>query len=167
MIKKALFRKTGYLSARVIFGGFVLSDADEYQAERTLDSLLSYEINHIDTARDYGKSEELIGRWIPRHRTEFFLATKTLARTYQKAKEDILRSMDTLRVEEIDLLQLHNSVDLKEWQQAFGPGGALEALVEAKERGLTCFIGGIRHGFDAPRMRLQSIGRFPFDPVLV
>lgn len=167
MIEKVLFGKTGHLSTRVIFGGFALSNADEYQADQTLDLLLSYGINHIDTARDYGQSEELIGRWMPRHRAEFFLATKTSARTYQKAKEDILRSMETLRVENVDLLQLHNLVDPEEWQQALGPGGALEALIEAKEQGLTHFLGVTGHGLDAPRMHLRSIKRFPFDSVLV
>lgn len=167
MIEKALFGKTGYFSTRVIFGGFALSNADEYQAEKTLDLLLSYGINHIDTARDYGKSEELIGRWMPRHRAEFFLATKTSARTYQKAKEDILRSIETLKVENVDLLQLHNLVDLEEWKQALSPGGALEALIEAQEQGLTRFIGVTGHGLDAPRMHLQSIKSFPFDSVLV
>jgi aryl-alcohol dehydrogenase-like predicted oxidoreductase len=167
MIQKEVFGRTGHLSTRVIFGGFALYNASEYQADKTLELLLSYGINHIDTARDYGKSEELIGRWMRRHRADFFLATKTSARTYERAKEDILRSLDTLKVENVDLLQLHNLVDPTDWERAFGPGGALEALLEAKEKGFTRFIGVTGHGLDAPRMHLQSIQRFPFDSVLV
>ncbi|MCS7239642.1 MAG: aldo/keto reductase [Candidatus Bipolaricaulota bacterium] len=167
MIEKIAFGRTGHHSTRVIFGGFALSNADEYQADRTLEILLSYGINHIDTARDYGKSEELIGRWMRRHRADFFLATKTSARTYRGAREDILRSLTLLKVENVDLLQLHNLVDPKEWEQALAPGGALEALVEAKEQGLTRFLGITGHGLMAPHMHRQSIGRFPFDSVLV
>ena len=167
MIPKEIFGRTGHLSTRVIFGGFALSNASEYQADKTLELLLSYGINHIDTARDYGKSEELIGRWMRHHRADFFLATKTSARTFEGAKEDILRSLDALKVENVDLLQLHNLVDSADWEQAFSPGGALEALLEAKEKGFTRFIGVTGHGLRAPRMHLRSIQRFPFNSVFV
>lgn len=167
MILKQHFGRTGHLSTRVIFGGFALSNATEYQADKTLELLLSYGINHIDTARDYGNSEELIGRWMRRHRAEFFLATKTSARTYEGAREDILRSLDALQVENVDLLQLHNLVNSDDWEQAFSAGGALEALLEAKEKGFTRFVGVTGHGLNAPRMHLRSIQFFPFDSVLV
>ncbi len=77
-----LFGKIGHMSSQVIFGGFALYSVSEAEADRTLELLLKYGVNHIDTAADYGRSEELIGRWMVLYRDTFFLATKTSARTY-------------------------------------------------------------------------------------
>lgn len=101
MIEKQPFGKTGHFSTRVIFGGFALCKATEYQADKTLDLLLLYMVNHIDTARDYGRSKELIGRWMRRCRADFFLATKTSSRTCQGAKENDLHSLKTFFLADI------------------------------------------------------------------
>lgn len=151
----------------MVFGGFALFSATEAEADRTLELLLEFGVNHIDTAADYGRSEELIGRWMGRHRKDFFLATKTSERTYRGAKESIHRSLDRLRTDRVDLIQLHNLVDEGEWERAFAPGGALEALIEAKEAGLTRFIGVTGHGLSAPRMHLKSLSRYDLDSVLL
>src|SRR6266446_3426433 len=71
-----------------------------------------------------------------RHRKEFFLATKTGSRTAPEAREDLLRSLERLRVDHVDLIQLHSLGHPDDWDQAMGPGGALEALIEAREEGL-------------------------------
>lgn len=102
-----------------------------------------------------------------RHRKEFFLATKTSERTYKGAKEGIQRSLERLRTDQLDLIQLHNLVDAEEWEQAFAPEGALETLIEAKENGLARFIGVTGHGLSAPRMHMKSLARYDFDSVLV
>ncbi|KUK26704.1 MAG: Aldo/keto reductase [Acetothermia bacterium 64_32] len=132
-----------------------------------MELLFEYGVNHIDTAADYGRSEELIARWMGRHREDFFLATKTSERTYEGAKESIQRSLERLRTDRVDLIQLHNLVDEGEWERAFAPGGALEALIEAKEKGLARFIGVTDHGLSAPRMHLRSLSRYDFDSVLL
>jgi aryl-alcohol dehydrogenase-like predicted oxidoreductase len=167
MIARAPFGRTGHRSTRTIFGAAALFEGDASDADRALDVLLSYGINHIDTAADYGKSEELVGRWMGRHRDRFFLATKASARDHDGAKESIARSLDRLRVDRVDLLQLHCLVDPGEWEQAMGPGGALEAAIEARDEGLTRFIGVTGHGLEAPAMHLKSLGRFDFDSVLL
>jgi len=167
LIPKEPFGKTGHESSRVVFGGFALYSASEAEADRALELLLHFGVNHIDTAADYGRSEELIGRWMDRHRKDFFLATKTSARTYEGAKVSIERSLGRLRVDHVDLLQLHNLVDPDEWEQAFAPGGALEALIEAQEKGLARFLGVTGHGLEAPAMHLSSLARYNFDSVLV
>jgi aryl-alcohol dehydrogenase-like predicted oxidoreductase len=126
-----------------------------------------YGVNHIDTAAGYGDAELRIGPWMAQHRDEFFLATKTDKRTYEEAWEQIRRSLERLQVDSVDLLQLHNLVDPEEWAVAMGPDGALKAVIEARDQGLTRFIGVTGHGVVAPRMHLRSLERFDFDSVLL
>jgi aryl-alcohol dehydrogenase-like predicted oxidoreductase len=90
----------------------------------------------IDTAGAYGDSEVRIGPWMREHRGHFFLATKTGDRTYKGARASLERSLERLKVDQIDLIQLHNLVEETEWQTTFGPQGALEALIEARAQGL-------------------------------
>ncbi len=167
MIVKRRFGRTGHVSTRVIFGAAALYDADASDADRVLDLLLEHGINHIDTAADYGKSEELLGRWIGRHREAFFLATKVGARDYQGARDSIRRSLDRMRIDQVDLLQLHCLILPQEWEQAMGPDGALRAAVEAREAGLTRFIGVTAHETVAPQMLQKSLERFDFDSALL
>jgi predicted aldo/keto reductase-like oxidoreductase len=102
-----------------------------------------------------------------RHRQNFFLATKTEKRTYQEAKEELQRSLERLRVDSVDLWQMHVLVDPKEWEVAMGPGGALEAFIEAREQGLVRFLGVTGHGVTTPAMHMRSLERFDFDSVLL
>jgi len=101
------------------------------------------------------------------HRQDFFLATKTGERTYQKAHDEFHRSLERLQVSSVDLLQLHNLVDPNQWETAMGSGGALEAAIEAREQGLIRFIGVTGHGYTAPAMHMRSLERFDFDSILV
>ncbi|MFN8483284.1 MAG: aldo/keto reductase [Anaerolineae bacterium] len=167
MIPKYPFGATGHESTRVLFGAAAFWDVTQDAADRTLDVLLEYGINHIDTAASYGKSELRVGPWMPRYRDQFFLATKTGERTYQKAKDEIHRSLDLLKTDHLDLLQLHNLATQEEWDVAMAPGGALEAAIEAREAGLTRFIGVTGHGTGIAAMHLKSLERFPFTSVLL
>ena len=167
MIPTLAFGRTGHLSTRIIFGAAALSNVTQKEADDTLDLLLKYGINHIDTAASYGESELRIGPWMAQHRSEFFLATKTGERTYQKARDQIHRSLERLRVDQVDLLQLHYLVNPQEWEIAMGPGGVLEAAVEAREQGLTRYIGVTGHDLTIGEMHLRSLARFDFDSVLL
>jgi aryl-alcohol dehydrogenase-like predicted oxidoreductase len=167
MIEKRVFGSTGHLSTYTIFGGASLSQVTQAEAERTLDLLLEYGVNHIDTANSYGDSEKLIGPWLVGHRQEFFLATKTGDRTYQGAKAHLQRSLDLLRTDHIDLWQMHNLVDPQEWEIAMGPGGVLEAFAEAKQQGLVRFLGVTGHGTITPSIHKRGLERFDFDSVLL
>ena len=135
----------------------------------TLQLLLKYGVNHIDVAASYGegRAEESVSLWMKEHREQFFLATKTDKRTYSEAKEQFASSLKRLAVDYVDMIQLHNLTDPTEWQIAMNPGGALDALVEAREQGLTHFIGVTGHGYYAPERHLLSIERFPFDAILL
>jgi diketogulonate reductase-like aldo/keto reductase len=132
-----------------------------------LELALSFGVNHIDVAASYGDAEIRVGDWISRHGKPFFLATKTGERTAVKAREQIHRSMERLKVEQVDLLQLHNLVDPQESETALGPAGALEAAIEAREQGLVRFIGITGHGLAVARMHLRALERFDFDSVLL
>jgi aryl-alcohol dehydrogenase-like predicted oxidoreductase len=167
MIERRRFGRTGHESSRVIFGAAAFFDATPADVDRLLDVLLEHGINHIDTAADYGKSEELLGRWIGRHRDEFFLATKTAARDYAGAKASIERSLERMKIDNVDLLQFHCLIEPGGWEQVMGAGGALEAAIEARERGLTRFIGVTAHETVAPAVLLRSLDRFDLDSVLL
>jgi aryl-alcohol dehydrogenase-like predicted oxidoreductase len=163
----ALFGRTGHESSRVIFGAAALGAMRQAKADQILDILLEYGVNHIDTAAAYGDAELRIGPWMERYRDRFFLATKTGERTCAGARESLQRSLERLRVEQIDLIQLHNLVDEQEWETAFGAGGGLEALIEAREQKVVRFIGVTGHGTRAAEMHRRSLERFPFDSVLL
>ncbi len=167
MIEKRPFGRTGHQSTVTLFGAAALAQASQVDADRTLELLLRYGVNHIDTAARYGDSELRIGPWMARHRKDFFLATKTGSRTGPKAREDIHRSLDRLRVDHVDLIQLHSLGHPDDWDQAMGPGGALEAAVEARQQGLARFIGVTGHGWTIAAMHRRSLARFDFDSVLL
>ena len=167
MITRQSFGRTGQESTRTIFGAAALGRADDEEAAPVLDLLLEHGINHIDTAAMYGRSERRVGAWMDRHRKDFFLATKTGERTYEKARDQFHHSLERMRVDSVDLLQLHNLVDPDEWEVAMGSGGALEAAVEAREQGLVRFIGVTGHGVTVARMHKRSLERFAFDSVLL
>lgn len=167
MIPTLSFGRTGHESTRIIFGAAAFSSVSQEEADRTMELLLRYGVNHIDTAASYGDSELRLGPWMAEHRSTFFLATKTGDRDYQAAKDSIRRSLERLRVDSVDLIQLHNLVEPAEWEQALGPGGALEAAVEARDEGLVRFIGVTGHGLSVAEMHRRALDRFPFDSVLL
>jgi predicted aldo/keto reductase-like oxidoreductase len=166
-IEKRMFGRTGHQSSAVIFGGAALARSDQATADRVLDLLLEYGVNHIDTAARYGESEMLIGPWMDRHRSRFFLATKTGDRDYQGARDSIRRSLEKLRTDHVDLVQLHALFHPDEWEQAMGPRGALEACIEAREQGLVRHIGVTGHGWTVAAMHRRSLERFDFDSILL
>ena len=167
MIERAPFGRTGHASARTIFGAAALSRVTQAEADRALELILRYDIDHIDVAASYGDAELRIAPWIARlGRDRFFLATKTGQRTYEGARDEIRRSLERLGTDRIDLIQLHNLVDEDEWETAFSYEGALRAAIEARDAGIVRFIGVTGHGVNAPRQHRRSLDRFPFDSVL-
>ena len=167
MIVQAPFGSTGHESTRTIFGAAALGSLSQAEADPTLELLVEHGVNHIDTAASYGDSELRLAPWLSQHRDRFFLATKTGQRDRDGARDEIRRSLDRLGVDRIDLLQLHNLVDVIEWETALREGGALEAAVEARDEGLVRFIGVTGHGLTVARMHRRSLERFPFDSVLL
>jgi aryl-alcohol dehydrogenase-like predicted oxidoreductase len=167
MIVKQPFGRTGHNSTQIIFGSYALNKATQSQSDQVLEILLEYGINHIDTAPMYGNAEQRIGSWMEQHRDRFFLATKTRSRSYEGAWKDLQRSLERLRVEYIDLWQMHGLTNPVGWEKAMGPAGTLEAFIEAREQGLVRFLGVTGHGNKVAAMHLRSLIRFDFDTVLL
>jgi aryl-alcohol dehydrogenase-like predicted oxidoreductase len=166
MIPRVPFGSTGHDSSRVVFGAAALGSVSKGDADRALELLLEHGVNHLDVAAGYGDAELRIAPWLSRHPGEFFLATKTDQRSYRGAREQIRRSLDRLGVDSVDLIQLHNLVDVIEWDTALSGDGALEAAIEAREEGLVRFIGVTGHGLSVPEVHRRSLERFAFDSVL-
>ena len=167
MIPSAPFGTTGHQSRRTLFGAAALGKVTDAEADRALELVLRYDLNHLDTAASYGDSELRIAAWLKREgRDRFFLATKTGKRTYIEARDEIRLSLRRLGVDHVDLIQLHNLVDQQEWDVAMGKDGVLRAAVEARDAGLARFIGVTGHGLQVARRHRESLERFPFDSVL-
>ncbi len=167
MIEKALFGRTGHSSTRTLFGGFAVGYCSQAEADETLELLLQFGVNHIDTAVTYGDAELRIGPWMENHRDKFFLATKTEERTHDGAWRELNQSLERLRTDHIDLWQMHFLVDENGWQTAMGPGGALEAFVKARDQGMVSYLGVTGHNVDVAKYHLRSLERFDFDSVLL
>jgi predicted aldo/keto reductase-like oxidoreductase len=167
MIPTLPFGRTGHDSTRIIFGAAALSAVSQDDADRTMALLLEHGINHVDVAHSYGEAEDRLGPWLAQHRDAVFLATKTGERTFQPAYDEIRDSLVRMRVDSVDLIQLHNLAEEDEWEIAMGPGGALEAAIRAREEGLVRFIGVTGHGTQIAEMHKRSLSRFDFDSVLL
>src|SRR6266508_2404414 len=166
-LQRMAFGRTGHESTRVIFGGAALGSVSQDVADRALDVLLEHGVNHIDVAASYGDAELRVAPWLARYPDRFFLATKTGKRTASEAREDLHRSLERMKVARIDLWQLHNLSDPIEWDRALSPGGAIEAAVEARDKGLVRFIGVTGHGAQIAATHRRSLERFDFDSVLL
>lgn len=161
------FGRLAHPSTRALFGAAALSHVSQDEADRVLDVLLEYGINHIDVAASYGDAELRIAPWLKRYPDRFFVATKTDQRTAQAGKDQLHRSLDRLGVDHVDLWQLHNLVDPIDWDTALSPGGVIEAAVEARQKGLVGGIGVTGHGLQIAATHRRSLERFDFDSVLL
>src|SRR5919106_3328149 len=158
--------RLGHMSSVLIYGGAALADVGEAQADESIRFALEAGINHFDTSDDYGDSERQLGRWMPRLRDRIFLATKTSEPTAEAAAATIRRSLERLNVDRVDLLQLHAVCEMEELDEVTGMGGALEAVVAARDEGLVGGIGITGHGVNSTATHLEALRRFPFDTVL-
>ncbi len=161
------FGRTSHLSTCTIFGAAALSHVNQGEADRTFDLLVRYGVNHIDVAASYGDAELRLAPWLAKHRSQFYVATKTGKRTAKEAREELERSLERMRIDAIDLWQLHNLADPIDWDTALSPGGAIEAAVEAKQQGLIRAIGVTGHGLQIAATHRRSLERFDFDAVLL
>ena len=162
-------RRLGRLGSEnsvLIFGGAALAEATEEDSDAAIAQALDAGVDHFDTAADYGDSELQYGRWMPEIRDRIFLSTKTGLREKDAAKRQIQNSLERLRVDNVDLLQLHSVGDLEHLDRATGPGGSLEAAIETKEEGLVGAVGITGHGNEAPATHLEALRRYPFETVL-
>ncbi len=165
MMQTRRFGRTGHMSTVAIFGAAAFWEISQPDADRVLELLISSGVNHIDVAPSYGQAEERIGPWMTRERARFFLGCKTMERSRKGAWDEMTRSLKLLQTETFDLFQFHAVTTFDELDAITAPGGALEALVEAREKGLIKYIGITGHGVDAPAIYLEALRRFDFDTV--
>ncbi len=167
MLPTRAFGRTGHASSRVIFGAAALGEMSQTRADATMALIDSSGVNHIDTARSYGESELRLAPWLAGNRHKVFLATKTGERSGPAARAQLEESLTRMCVDHVDLIQLHNLVEPDEWDTAFAPGGAVDALAKARDEGLCRFIGVTGHGVRIAAMHLRSLHAFDFDSVLL
>ena len=139
--------KTELKISRLGFGGIPIQRIDAEGTKALIQALVKKGINYIDTARGYTVSEEYLGYALEGIRDKFILATKSMARTKDAMAADIETSLKNLRTDYIDLYQIHNPTQ-KDIEAVTAPGGALEALLEAKAAGKIGHIGITLHAED-------------------
>ena len=160
------FGRTGHMSTIAIFGAAAFWEISQADADKVMEQVIGAGINHIDIAPSYGQAEERVGPWMPRERGRFFLGCKTMERSRQGAWDEMQRSLKRLQTESFDLYQCHAVTTMEELDAITMKGGALEAFVEARDHGLTKYIGITGHGVDAPKIYLEALRRFDFDSIL-
>ncbi len=143
-----LLGKTGLKISRLGFGGIPIQRVDAETTTKLMDKLISMGVNYIDTARGYTVSEEFIGKAISGKRDKFILATKSMARTKEAMEKEIETSLKNLGTDFIDLYQVHNA-SVNDLDTVTAPGGALEALFEARSAGKIGHIGVTAHSIEA------------------
>jgi len=146
--------KTGLRVSKMGFGGIPIQRVTAEEAKALLEAVEAAGVNYIDTARGYTVSEELIGQAIEGRRDKFVLATKSMARDREAMAKDIETSLGNLRTDYIDLYQIHNP-SVQQLEQVCAPGGALEALLEAKEAGRIGHLGLTAHSLEVFQRALE------------
>lgn len=167
MIPTRPFGRTGHSSTRIVFGAAALGSMSQSRADTTLSHVIDAGVNHIDTAASYGESELRLAPWLDDHRSSVFLATKTGERSGAAARSELEASLTRMRVDHVDLIQLHNLVEEDDWQTAFSAGGVVEAMAAARDDGLVGHIGVTGHGQRIAAMHTRSLAEFDFASVLL
>ena len=167
MIPTHPFGRTGHDSSRIIFGAAALGGMRQERADTTIEMVREAGINHFDTAASYGDSELRLADFLQDHRSDVFLATKTGDRDGDGARASIEKSLERMRIDQIDLIQFHNLAQDADWETVMADGGALQATMQAQEEGLVRFIGVTGHGTRIAEMHLKSLDRFDFASVLL
>jgi aryl-alcohol dehydrogenase-like predicted oxidoreductase len=162
-MEKRPYGNTGIELSVVGFGGIILKDEDAAAASRIVGRAIERGINYFDVAPSYGNAEQVLGPALEPYRKDVFLACKTDERSKEKAWAELQRSLEHLRTDHFDLYQHHAVTTLDEVEQIMGPGGAMEAFLQAREQGLVRFLGFSAH---SGRAAVALLDRFDFDSVL-
>jgi len=168
-MRQQVLGKSGLQVSAVGFGGIPIQRVSEEEAVRVVRRALDLGVTFIDTASGYSDSQRKIGRAIEGRREGLVLATKTGEATKEAALRDVERSRRELGVDTIDLYQLHNVSTEEKWAQVSAPGGALEGLLEARDKGRIAHIGFSSHALDVALELVKESAfetvQFPFNLV--
>jgi predicted aldo/keto reductase-like oxidoreductase len=149
-----------------MFGSAAFWDVTQWTADQTMAQVIEAGVNHIDVAPSYGKAEIRLRPWLEKHRERFFLGCKTTERSKEGAARELRESLERLAVDRFDIYQLHAIDSMEQLDRATGPGGALEAVLEAREEGLLSSIGITGHGLQVADVFFEALERFNFDTVM-
>jgi len=161
-MEQRVLGKTGLKISVFSFGGIVVRNTPQNEADRIVAEAVDSGINYFDVAPSYGNSQEILGPALKAHRSRIFLACKTQNRTKNEGRADLEESLKLLKTDYFDVYQMHG-VQPDEVDTILGPGGVLETLIDAKQKGLVRNIGITTH-FDEVARRL--IGAYDFDTLL-
>ena len=157
------YGNTGETLSIVGFGGIVVSQTEPAEAAQLVAEAVDRGVNYFDVAPTYGNAEERLGPALEPYRKTVFLACKSTQRSREGIGKEMRNSLEQLRTDHFDLYQLHGLSTREDFEQATGPDGALEALVEARQKGLVRHIGFSSHSVETA---LKLLDYFPFDSVL-
>jgi len=163
MLPKRLLGKTGEHLSIIGFGGILVSGVEQSEADAIVREAIDQGINYFDVAPTYGDAEDHLGPALEEFRQDVFLACKTTERQKDGAEAELHASLRKLRTDHFDLYQLHGMTTKEDIEQAFASGGAIETFIEAREQGLTKYIGFSAHSAETA---LELMDRFDFDTVL-
>ena len=162
-LEKRKYGKTNVYLSVVGFGGILVMNENQENANRIVAEAIEKGINYFDVAPSYGNAEERLGPALKPYRNSVFLACKTNKRTKREAWEELQQSLKRLYTDYFDLYQLHAVTTLDEVNQIFSEEGAIEALIEAREQGLVKYLGFSAHSEEAA---LALLERFNFNSIL-
>ena len=165
-MEKRRLGRTNHHSTIVTFGAYSIGKLSQDDADDAIQMCLDYGVNHMDIAPGYADSMERVAPWMPELRGNMFLGSKTPMRTRDEAWKNIDDIMTRMDVESFDLFQLHAVIDLETLDQVTSPNGALKALTELRDQGLTKWLGITGHGPTVPRTHIEALRRFDFDTVM-
>lgn len=163
MLEKRSLGRTGEKLSIIGFGGIVVMDATPEQASQRVRNAIEAGVNYFDVAPSYGDAETKLGPALEPFRSDVFLACKTMERGKDGAARELEASLRRLRTDHFDLYQLHAVTSLEEVEAIFGPNGAMETFVKAREAGTIRFIGFSAHSVEAAMALME---RFGFDTIL-
>jgi aryl-alcohol dehydrogenase-like predicted oxidoreductase len=169
-ISTRLFGKSGPAIGQVGLGGegVLRTFGRGQEARAVIEEAASQGITYFDTAPAYSGSQSYYGSFWQGHahlRDSIFQTSKSAERSYDRARADLKNSLRTLGLDRLDLWQIHDVRTSQDIEEIEGPGGALQAFLEAKESGLVRFIGVTGH--HDPRMLLYAVENWPIDSVLL
>jgi predicted aldo/keto reductase-like oxidoreductase len=165
-MEKRMLGRTGHSSSVAVFGGAALGKIGQAEADTAMEQVIDAGVNHIDVAPSYGEAELRLKPWLTRVRDQFYLGCKTLERTKEGAGAELRTSLELLGVESFDLYQFHAVNEIDELDKITAAGGALEAVLAARDEGLTRHIGITGHGLAAPEIFQEALQRFDFECVM-
>ena len=162
-MEKRPYGKTGWDLSVLGFGGIIVMDVSPAEADQYVGEARDRGINYFDVAPSYGNAEQRLGPALKPYRDDVFLACKTGRRDAVGAQEELENSLRLMQTDHFDLYQLHAITSDEDVQQAFGPGGAMETFIKAREQGKVKHLGFSAHSVHAA---LAAMSQFDFDSLL-